>query len=41
MNILKTLAIGIAALGLSAPAAMAEWQPRKPIDFVIMAGRRT
>ena len=38
MNILKTLAIGIAALGLSAPAAMAEWQPRKPIDFVIMAG---
>jgi tripartite-type tricarboxylate transporter receptor subunit TctC len=35
---LKTLAIGIAALGLSAPAAMAEWQPRKPIDFVIMAG---
>lgn len=38
MNILKTLAIGIAALGLSAPSAMAEWQPRKPIDFVIMAG---
>jgi tripartite-type tricarboxylate transporter receptor subunit TctC len=38
MNILKTIAIGIAALGLSAPAAMAEWQPRKPIDFVIMAG---
>jgi tripartite-type tricarboxylate transporter receptor subunit TctC len=38
MNILKTFAIGIAALGLSAPAAMAEWQPRKPIDFVIMAG---
>ncbi|MGX0977875.1 putative tricarboxylic transport membrane protein [Roseovarius sp. MBR-51] len=38
MNILKTLAFGIAALGLTAPAAMAEWQPRKPIDFVIMAG---
>jgi len=38
MNILKTVAIGIAALGLSAPAAMADWQPRKPIDFVIMAG---
>ncbi|MET4128346.1 tripartite tricarboxylate transporter substrate-binding protein [Roseovarius sp. MBR-6] len=38
MNMLKTLAIGIAALGLSAPAAMAEWQPRKPVDFVIMAG---
>lgn len=38
MNILKTLAIGLVALGVSAPAAMAEWQPRKPIDFVIMAG---
>ncbi|MFU8778798.1 MAG: Bug family tripartite tricarboxylate transporter substrate binding protein [Roseovarius sp.] len=38
MNILNTLVIGIAALGLSAPAAMAQWQPRKPVDFVIMAG---
>ncbi|MBE0453018.1 Bug family tripartite tricarboxylate transporter substrate binding protein [Roseovarius autotrophicus] len=38
MNILKSMALGIAALTISAPAAMAEWQPRKPIDFVIMAG---
>lgn len=38
MNIVKTVALGIAALGVSAPAAMAEWEPRKPIDFVIMAG---
>lgn len=38
MNIVKTVALGIAALGITAPAAMAEWQPRKPVDFVIMAG---
>lgn len=38
MNILKTVALGIAALGITAPAAMAQWQPRKPVDFVIMAG---
>jgi tripartite-type tricarboxylate transporter receptor subunit TctC len=38
MNIVKTVALGIAALGVSAPAAMAEWEPRKPVDFVIMAG---
>jgi tripartite-type tricarboxylate transporter receptor subunit TctC len=38
MNIVKSVALGIAALGITAPAAMAEWQPRKPIDFVIMAG---
>ncbi len=38
MNIVKTVTLGIAALGLTAPAAMAEWEPRKPVDFVIMAG---
>ncbi len=38
MNIVKTVTLGIAALGITAPAAMAEWQPRKPVDFVIMAG---
>ncbi|MEI4233801.1 Bug family tripartite tricarboxylate transporter substrate binding protein [Roseovarius sp. D22-M7] len=38
MNIVKTVTLGIAALGITAPAAMAEWEPRKPVDFVIMAG---
>ncbi|MEM8876828.1 MAG: tripartite tricarboxylate transporter substrate binding protein [Pseudomonadota bacterium] len=33
------MGIGCAAMVATAPiAAMAEWQPRKPIDFVIMAG---
>ena len=38
MKFWKTLIAGISALALTAPAAIAEWQPRKPIDFVIMAG---
>ena len=38
MNLLKTLTVGAMALVMTAPAAFAEWQPRKPIDFVIMAG---
>ncbi|MEM1362835.1 MAG: tripartite tricarboxylate transporter substrate binding protein [Pseudomonadota bacterium] len=38
MTILKTLAVSAAALAVSAPAAFAEWQPRKPVEFIIMAG---
>ncbi|WP_297773289.1 tripartite tricarboxylate transporter substrate binding protein [uncultured Roseovarius sp.] len=38
MNILKTLTMSAAALAITAPAAMAEWQPRKPVEFIIMAG---
>lgn len=38
MKFWKTLIAGMSALALTAPAAIAEWQPRKPIDFVIMAG---
>lgn len=38
---LRTIATGALALGLTTLSGMAlaqEWQPRKPIDFVIMAG---
>ena len=38
MNIVKTLTVSALALAVSAPAAMAEWQPRKPVEFIIMAG---
>lgn len=38
MKILKTLTTSIAALALTAPAAFAEWQPRKPVELIIMAG---
>ncbi|SFB15554.1 Tripartite-type tricarboxylate transporter, receptor component TctC [Poseidonocella pacifica] len=38
MTILKSMLTGAAALALTAPAAMAEWQPRKPVEFIIMAG---
>jgi len=38
MSILKTLVAGAAALAITAPAAMAEWQPKKPVEFIIMAG---
>ncbi|MEL7116064.1 MAG: tripartite tricarboxylate transporter substrate binding protein [Pseudomonadota bacterium] len=38
MSILKTLAASAAALALTAPAALADWQPRKPVEFIIMAG---
>ena len=34
----KTLTMTAAALAFTAPAAMAEWQPRKPVEFIIMAG---
>lgn len=38
MNTFKTLTISAIALAISAPAALAEWQPRKPVEFIIMAG---
>ncbi|MEM6483207.1 MAG: tripartite tricarboxylate transporter substrate-binding protein [Pseudomonadota bacterium] len=34
----KTLAASASVLALTAPAAFAEWQPRKPVEFIIMAG---
>ena len=39
MKLLKTLAAGAAALSMIASAAAAgDWKPRKPVEFVIMAG---
>ena len=38
MRFLKPLAASAAALALMAPAALADWQPRKPVEFIIMAG---
>ena len=38
MNFVKTLTVSALALSVSAPAAFAEWQPRKPVEFIIMAG---
>ncbi|MEL7257953.1 MAG: tripartite tricarboxylate transporter substrate binding protein [Pseudomonadota bacterium] len=38
MTLLKTLTASATALALTAPAALAEWQPRKPVEFIIMAG---
>jgi len=38
MKSLKYFVAGASALALTAPAAFAEWQPRKPVEFIIMAG---
>src|SRR6056297_803883 len=38
MKLVNTLAASVAALAIGAPAALAEWQPRKPVEFIIMAG---
>ena len=39
MKILQSLIAGAAALGMMASAAYAaDWKPRKPVEFVIMAG---
>lgn len=38
MRLLKSLALGTAALALTATGAFADWQPRKPVEFIIMAG---
>jgi len=38
MNVFKSALVGASVLALTAPAAFAEWQPRKPVEFIIMAG---
>ena len=38
MKFVKTLSVSALALAVTAPAAFAEWQPRKPVEFIIMAG---
>ena len=38
MKTLKTLTVSALAIAVSATAAFAEWQPRKPVEFIIMAG---
>ncbi|MDA8586364.1 tripartite tricarboxylate transporter substrate binding protein [Rhodobacteraceae bacterium] len=38
MKFIKTLTVSALALSVSAPAAFAEWEPRKPVEFIIMAG---
>lgn len=38
MSFVRTAAVSALALAVSAPAALAEWQPRKPVEFIIMAG---
>ena len=38
MKMWKTIAMAVAALAMTASAAIAEWQPRKPVEFIIMAG---
>ena len=39
MKLTKTFAAGVAAFGLMASTAVAaDWQPRKPVEFIIMAG---
>lgn len=38
MNTFKLLVASASALALTAPAALAEWQPKKPVEFIIMAG---
>ncbi|MEP2029242.1 tripartite tricarboxylate transporter substrate binding protein [Roseibium sp.] len=39
MKILSTLLAGAATLGMTATTALAaDWQPKKPVEFIIMAG---
>ncbi len=38
MRVSKTLAVCALAVAVAAPAAHAEWKPRKPVEFIIMAG---
>tara|TARA_R110002020_G_scaffold26203_8_gene84652 strand:- start:4097 stop:5080 length:984 start_codon:yes stop_codon:yes gene_type:complete len=38
MKIWKALTMSAAALAMSGTAALAEWQPRKPVELIIMAG---
>ena len=38
MKFVKSLAVSALALGVAAPAVAADWEPRKPVEFIIMAG---
>ena len=38
MNIVKTLMVSALTVAASAPAAIAQWEPKKPVEFIIMAG---
>ena len=39
MKVMKSLMAGVAMLGLTATATLAaDWKPRKPVEFIIMAG---
>lgn len=38
MKLWKTLTLTTAALAITTPAAMADWAPKKPVEFIIMAG---
>ncbi|MEM1044917.1 MAG: tripartite tricarboxylate transporter substrate binding protein [Pseudomonadota bacterium] len=38
MRVSKTLALCALAVAVAAPAAHADWKPRKPVEFIIMAG---
>ena len=39
MSIIKSFVVGIAALGMTASiGSAADWKPKKPVEFIIMAG---
>lgn len=38
MKLLKTLTVSALAVAVSTTAAVAEWAPKKPVEFIIMAG---
>ena len=38
MKFVKSLAVSALALAVAAPAVAQDWAPRKPVEFIIMAG---
>ncbi len=38
MSIFKTVAVSALALSVAAPAVAEDWAPKKPVEFIIMAG---
>ena len=38
MKFMKTVTASVLALAVAAPAMAQDWQPRKPVEFIIMAG---
>lgn len=38
MSIFKSVAVSALALSIAAPAMAQDWQPKKPVEFIIMAG---